>query len=659
MKIKRTCQHRRCYRWLILGTLFVLLPLRASLYYVEEVYADKVELITQFPSSSQILDRHGVLLYEFFGDIRRIPVERDQIPQALIDATLMAEDERFYKHTGFDPLGILRAFWRNWQAQEVVEGGSTLVQQLVKNTILGPSQGYGDKLEEIFMSVAVDLAISKEDILHLYLNTIPYGSNVYGAEAASRLYFDKHASELSVAEAATLAALPKHPTYLSPFNGHVDALIERRDYILAKMYAHGYIDELTYSTALSDAIRFGSGKMEIKAPHFVMHIRQQLEEALGKQRVEQGGLVVTTTLDYHLQLLAMESVQEQDERLNRYNADSTGLVALDPRNGEILAMLGNKNYFEGEAANVNMTTANRQPGSSFKPLVYAALLDKQKVTPASILMDAPRNFSLDPRQVYIPQNYDLKFRGPITLRDALAQSLNVPAVEAVIRVGVDEAIDFAEDLGITTLEDRKRFGPSIVLGGAEVKLLDLVSAYGTFANQGTQISPTGILSIQTLEGERIDWKTALPREIVKPETAYQITSILSDNRARTPVFGARSPLSFYDRQVAAKTGTSQDYRDAWTIGYTPSIAVGVWAGNHDNAPLRYGGAGAVVAAPVWRSFMDKYLANHEPETFEIPPDLKTVRVYTAYGPRDEYVAPWQTDPRQGAIVRGNALRTGQ
>lgn len=652
---KRKRHFNHVLNYLFLCTLFFLGVIRFGLYHIETHYADKVDLITNFPTSSQVYDRHGTLLYEYFGEIRRIPVSDEEIPEHLIHATLMAEDERFFDHPGFDPLGIARAFWRNWRAKTVVEGGSTLGQQLVKNTILGPSEGYQDKLEEVFLSIAIDAKYSKHRILYLYLNTIPYGSNVYGAESASRFYFDKHAKDLTVSEAAILAALPKHPTYLSPYGDHVDELKERRDWIISKMHEKGYLNEREYTEAMNTKILFASPEMDIRAPHFVLNIKSELEQILGKERLEQGGLMITTTLDIGLQEAGEEILLDYQDLRDKYNADSSGILALDPRSGEILAMVGNVDYFnEKDAGNVNMTIANRQPGSAFKPLVYAALLDQKSYTPASILWDKPTNFSLG-REPYIPKNYDLKYRGPVHMRDALAQSLNVPAVQALMEVGIDKALDFAEDLGITTLDERERFGPSLVLGGAEVTLLDLVSAYGTFANSGAQLPPKSILRIETIDGEEIYWRQSAPKQIMHQETAYQITSMLSDNKARTPVFGPNSSLAFDEHQVAAKTGTTQAYRDAWTVGYTPTIAVGVWVGNHDNHAMKYGAAGALAASPVWRAFMDEYLSGRPTVDFALPDKLEKQKVYTVLGPVEEYVASWQIDPREQSLARKSFL----
>lgn len=641
--MKKYCvTHNSGLKYLFWGTLFLLLALRAGLWAIESAYADNVDMITNFPSSSQVYDRNGLLLYEYFDLIRRIPVEQEEIPYYLVSATIMAEDERFFLHSGFDPLGIVRAFWKNIRAGRIEEGGSTLGQQLVKNTVLGPSEGYVDKLQEILFSIAIDAKYSKNDIVYLYLNTIPYGSNVYGVEAASRHYFNKHVNDITLSEAAVLAALPKQPTYLSPYGANLDKLLARRDHILNKMFSAEYITEGQLDSALSDEVVFHDPEIKIKAPHFVMYVREQLENAYGRETVFEGGLLITTTLDYEMQKKAEEIVDENADIFDYYQADSVGLIALDSRNGDILTMVGNRDYFDAESAgNFNMTIAKRQPGSAFKPLVYSALLEESGFSPASTLYDVRKNFALPGQEPYIPKNYDNRYRGAVTVRDALGQSLNVPAVQALLVVGVEEALDFVENLGISTVEDRSRFGPSLVLGGAEVTLLDLSKAYSVFSNQGKLNDAQSILKIAAINEDVYHWERNAASQVIYPETAYQITSILSDNKARSPVFGWRNSLAFAGQQVAAKTGTTQEYRDAWTIGYTSDIVVGVWAGNHDNKPLRYGAAGVFVASPIWRGFMDYYLEAHPAQDFEMPEGLHKKTIYTIAGRRTEYIADWQ------------------
>lgn len=631
-------------------SLLLLGVARACLFGVETYFRDDVSSITRFPSSSQVFDRNGVLLYEFVGDIRRIPVTIEQVPPYLRAATLYAEDERFFSHAGFDPIGIVRALWNNLSDEEGErQGASTLGQQLAKNTILGRSQGYFDKGKEILLSIAIDARFSKEDILHLYLNTIPYGSNVYGVEAASRLYFRKHVEDLTVSQAATLASLPKHPSYLSPYGGDVVALKARRDFVLGKMEAAGELSEEAYINALSEPLEFAPNEMPVIAPHFVMEVRHQLEQTIGKQALETEGLSVITTLDASVQAKAEAAVESKIAIMNYNKADNVGAVVLDPRSGEVLAMVGNRDYFdEDHAGNFNMAMALRQPGSTFKPLAYATLLDDKAITPATVLYDTQQNFGTK-SEPYIPRNYDGKFRGPVTVRDALAQSLNIPAVRALLLAGIDPVIDTAEDMGISTLQDRERFGPSLVLGGAEVRLLELAAAYGVFANAGSYVTPHTILTVNQ-DGHRYWTPDEATTELaIKPETAYQISSILSDRWARSPIFGPGGSLYFADRQVAVKTGTTQGYRDAWTVGYTPSVVVGVWVGNADNRPLREGGSGAMAAAPVWRAIMDGYLADSEAELFVVPQDLKLVYIPTVVGVRKEYVAPWQW-PKSGTFL---------
>lgn len=633
-------------------SLFLLSFARACLFGIEWYFADDVVAITHYPSSSQVFDRNGVLLYEFFGDIRRIPVEASHIPESLRQATLYAEDERFFSHSGFDPIGILRALWSNMSdEQEHRQGASTLGQQLAKNTVLGRSQGYFDKAKEVLLSIAIDARFAKADILHLYLNTIPYGSNVYGVEAASRLYFGQSVDSLTIAQSATLAALPKHPSTLSPYGGDTVALQSRRDFILGKMRDGGAIDETEYQQALLAPMEFAPNEMPILAPHFVMEVRQQLEQTIGKQALEEEGLSIMTTLDVEVQAQAEQAVASKAQGLKYNRADNVGAVVLDPKTGDVLAMVGNVDYFDqAHAGNFNMTMALRQPGSTFKPLAYATLLDQKAITPATILFDTQENFG-DARDPYIPRNYDGKFRGPVTVRDALAQSLNVPAVRALLIAGIDPVIDLAQDMGISSLEERERFGPSLVLGGAEVRLVELAGAYGVFANNGEFVEPHFVSAV--LQGDRMYWAPEEPdrHQVIRSETAFQISSILSDRWARAPIFGPGGSLYFGERPVAVKTGTTQGYRDAWTIGFTPSVVVGVWVGNEDNHPLREGGSGAMAAAPIWRAIMESYLADTEIESFYRPEAMQLVRVQTMVGVRNEYVAPWQWPSHNTSSVR--------
>lgn len=652
----RGVQQKRAHR-LFVVSLFLLVAARVGLAYLEYTFADEIAAVTEYPSSSQVFDRQGVLLYEYVGDVRRIPVSPDLIPEYLKQATLVAEDERFFAHAGFDPVGIVRALWNNLSDDEGErQGASTLGQQLAKNTVLGRSRGYLDKAKEVLLSIALDAKFSKRDILYLYLNTIPYGSNVYGVEAASRLYFRKSVQELTIAEAATLAALPKHPSYLSPYGEHVAELLARRDYILHRLLAKAAITQEEHDQAIAAAMVFAKNEMPIKAPHFVMDVRAELEQALGQGVLETEGLSVYTTLDWQVQQMAEKAVQEKDWSLRYNRANNVSVVVLDPRTGEWLAMVGNRDYFDSEhAGNFNMATALRQPGSTFKPIAYATLLDTQAVTPATVLYDVRHNFGTK-AEPYIPNNYDGRFRGAVTVRDALAQSLNVPSVHVLTMAGLDTVIGQAEDMGISTLGERSRFGPSLVLGGAEVKLVDLVGAYGAFANGGEYVQPHGILQVR--RGEEVIWESGPwhGKYVLHPETAYQITSILSDRYARSPIFGLGGSLAFKDRQVAVKTGTTQGYRDAWTVGYTPSVVVGVWVGNEDNTPLRTGSSGAMAAAPIWRATIDAYLADSEPEPFHRPEQLQLASIPTVVGVRKEYVAPWQYVAPKRILVKTAAAK---
>lgn len=652
--MKRPIPKFKIIRLMFLGMLFFIVLLNAGTYFVKIRYQDKIDFVTDFPISSQVFDRNGILLYEYYGAVRRIPVEDEQIPLMLKQATLMAEDERFFRHNGIDTIGIIRAFWKNMQADQVVEGASTLGQQLIKNTVLGPSGGYREKLDEALFSMAIDQYYPKNKILNLYINTIPYGSNVYGAEAASRHYFNKSVESINLNEAAILAALPKKPSIYAKDNQELTA---RRNVILNKMLQQEMISVDQHRAAMDSLVNISASEVNLLAPHFVMYIKNQIEEVFGQKVLEEDGLLIYTTLDYNLQKQTEQIVKNYSPILQKYNADSLGLVMLNAQTGEILTMIGNLDYNNREnAGNFNMTLANRQPGSTFKPFTYAALLEKNTLSPASVVYDVPKTYRISEQEVYSPKNYDQKFRGPVTIRQALAMSLNVPAVQAIDKVGVDNVIDLVQDLGLNTLEERNRYGLSLTLGGAEVRLLEMTGAYAAFANAGTYLEPQSIVKISSIDKTDYPWRTPLPINVLRPETCYQITSILSDAQSRSPVFGVNSPLSFYDRVVAAKTGTTQNYRDAWTIGYTPSLVTALWIGNHDNRPMVEGSAGAVLAGPLWRQIMDEYLQNVEAESFEIPKYLQKMRVTTIGGVRDEYIAPWQIDGIRPLLVKNSGVQ---
>ena len=577
--------------------------------------------------STKIYDRTGEhLLYEIHGEERRTVIKLDQISQHLINATIATEDQDFYKHHGVDFRGIARAIYKDVISGERLQGGSTITQQLIKNSILTSERTFTRKIKEIILAVETEQKFSKDEIMEMYLNQIPYGSNAYGIEAAAQTFFGKSAKDLDISEAALLAGLPKATTYYSPYGAHPEALEFRYKNIINQMEGEGYINEEQSEEAKEIEIlkEIKPFIEDIKAPHFVMYVRQQLVDEFGEEKIEKGGLNVYTTLDYDMQLIAEDVIKSgAEENTINHNAKNAALIAIDPRSGQVLSMVGSKDYFNiEEDGNVNVAISNRQPGSSFKPFVYATAL-KKGYTPDTILFDVETNFGKDGSgKEYIPQNYNFKFSGPATMRSSLARSLNIPAVKALYLAGIDDSVQMAHNLGITTLNDPDNYGLSLVLGTGEVKLIDMVSSYSVFANEGKRNISETILKIENPSGEIIKQFEKNEKQVLDVEVARNINSMLSDNVARTPTFGAKNNLYLGQRPVAAKTGTTSDYKDGWTVGYTPSLAVGVWAGNTKGEKMRKGG-GITVAAPIWYNFISRVLEDDLIEKFVAPKKIKT------------------------------------
>lgn len=568
--------------------------------------------------STKIYDRTGEhLLYEIAGDERRTLVKIDEIPQYVQDATIVAEDRKFYQHGGIDYKGIIRAMLFNVTTFDPTgQGASTITQQLVKNAILTTEQTYTRKIKEIILSLALERRYTKDEILQMYLNEIPYGSTNYGVESAAMAYFGKSVEDLTLAEAATVAGLPQSPT---TFLNHPDKLQERRDWILNSMAELGYISEAERDAALAEETPIKVELSGIEAPHFVLWVKEQLEEEYGQKTVEQGGLTVITSLDYDKQVIAEEAIENnRAQRAESYGFNNSGLVAIDPQTGQILSMVGSADYFDDDIdGQVNVTTRPLQPGSSFKPIIYAAGFEAG-YTPNTILWDVNTTFPTATGP-YSPKNYDYSQHGPMTVRSALQGSLNIPAVKMLYLVGVQTGLDFAERLGYSTFENRDNFGLAIVLGGAEVKLLDHVSAYSVFASEGVYREPVAILKIEDSQGEVLEeWKEDDGKEVLDTNIARMISNVLSDNGARAYAFGSNSVLTLGGRPVAAKTGTTNNYKDAWTVGYTPSLVAGVWTGNTDGSEMARGSGGSSVAAPIWNEFMRRALEGTAVEYFTSP-----------------------------------------
>lgn len=598
--------------------------------------------------STKIYDRTGeILLYDLHRNAKRTVVSYSEIPLTAKNATVAIEDSEFWQHKGIRVRAIVRAAFSNLFTGNLLggQGGSTITQQVVKNSLLTREKTLARKLKEWVLALRLEKTLNKETILSLYLNEIPYGGTVYGIEEAARTFFGKSSRDLSIAEAAYLAALPNAPTFYSPYGNHRDRLEERKNLVLRRMKEEGFITEADSEAAKREDVVFQpNNESGILAPHFVMFVRQYLEETYGREALEERGLRVITTLDYDLQKIAEEVVKKYAlQNKEKFDAENAALVALDPKTGQILVMVGSRDYFDKEIdGNFNATIAMRQPGSAFKPFVYAEAFRKG-YTPETVVFDLPTEFSTecnpdgtpikeeDADKCYKPENYDSKYRGPISFRDALAQSVNVPAIQVLYLAGLRDALRLAKDMGLSTLTDMDRYGLTLVLGGGEVKLLELTSAYAVFAAEGTRREPTGILRIEAKDGVIMEeWKDR-PEPVLESEVALQITNILSDNKARAPAFGADSPLRFPGRDIAAKTGTTDDFRDAWIVGYTPNLAVGAWAGNNDNRPMHK--IAAYIVAPLWHAFLKEALARTPAEPFRkqaerdissLPPALRGI-----------------------------------
>ncbi len=569
--------------------------------------------------STKIYDRTGNhILYDIHGEEKRTQIDFKDMPEVIKFATISLEDQSFYSHHGIKLTSIARAAIKNVLNLGVAQGGSTITQQFIKNSVLTNEKTFIRKIKELILSVELEFAFSKDEILGMYLNEIPYGSNTYGIEAAAQTFFRKPARELTLDEAALLASLPKAPSYYSPYGLHTDALKIRKEITLNEMTSLGYItkEQAAEAKAVDTLKKVSSFAEKIEAPHFVMYVKDYLENKYGASTVEQQGLKVYTTLDWDKQQIAERVVKEGAKNNAKYKAENAALVAIDPKNGQVLSMVGSKDYFDPTIdGQVNVAISDRQPGSSFKPYVYLKAFEKG-YTPETYLWDVDTNFSTDSGKDYNPKNYDGKNRGPLKMKEALGMSLNVPAVETLYLAGVNESVALAKKMGITTLNKPQDYGLSLVLGGGEVKLLDHTNAFATLANKGVYQKKVTILKITDAKGNVLEeYKEKAGEKVIEEKYVAMLDHILSTNDYRAPVFGSKSPLAFSDRPVAAKTGTTNEWRDGWTMGYTPSIAVGVWAGNNDNRIMAQGADGVYVAAPIWRAFMDEVLKNYNIEEF--------------------------------------------
>lgn len=581
--------------------------------------------------STKIYDRTGnVLLYDVHGTMRRTEIPLEAISPYIRNAAVAIEDATFYSHHGFRPMAFLRALLVNAGLREGFrgQGGSTITQQVVKNTLLTQDKTLIRKAKEIVLALKLERVATKDEILNIYLNETGYGGTIYGIEEAAQYFFSKPAFDVTLAEAAYLASLPQAPTRYSPYGSRRNELDARKDLVLSRMQSLGYITPEEYEAAIKEEVTFNTQlEAGIKAPHFVFYIREYLEEKYGADVVANEGLRVITTLDWDLQQKAEETVAKYGPgMLKNFNASNEGLVAVDPKTGQVLAMVGSRDYFDDSIdGQVNVALARRQPGSSFKPFVYATAFEKG-YTPDTIVFDLQTQFSTacPPTDVtnseppcYSPGNYDGIFHGPMKLRDALATSMNIPAVKTLHLAGIQDSIETARDMGITTLGDPGRYGLTLVLGGGEVSLLEMTGAYSVFANDGVRNPTTGVMRVEDSDRGVLEEYIQQETRALDQQVARLINDVLSDNNARIPEFGADSPLFFPGYNVADKTGTTNDYRDVWIIGYTPGISVGAWAGNNDNSPMERRIA-AFIIAPLWHEFVEYALTKYPADDFTPP-----------------------------------------
>lgn len=582
-------------------------------------------------ATTKIYDRDGNLLYRIFKDENRTVVALNQVSPYLVQATLAIEDAQFYEHWGVSVRGIARAFVHNVQ-NESTHGGSTITQQLVKNQLLTPERTWQRKIREAILAVEVDALYTKEEILERYLNEVNYGGSVYGVEEASQWYFGKPAQDLSLAESALLAGLPVAPSAYSPFGPHPDRAKFRQEEVLFRMKTLGFISEEQFEQARSEKLSFRQGTYDIESPHFVMFIRELLAAQFGEEMVSQGGLEVYTTLDSTVQASAEASLAQEVDRLKRLRVSNGAALVTNPNSGEVLAMVGSRDYFDvPNDGQVNVVFRERQPGSSIKPVTYVTAFERG-FTPSDLIDDAPVVYKAQGAPPYQPKNYDGRYHGKVSLREALANSYNIPAVRLLAEVGVDALVQQGREMGITTWNDSSRYGLALTLGAGEVTMYDMARVYGTFASGGVSVPLNPLLSVKAPDGKMLYENTCagsvVPcqgNRVLSQWHAYQITDILSDNNARASAFGRNSVLHIPGQQVAVKTGTTNSLRDNWTIGYTTDRVVVTWVGNNDNTPMSAVASGVTGASPIWHNIMVSLLGDQR-HTFAMPTGFQKVKI---------------------------------
>ncbi len=634
-------KNNRSYQFILISIVLVFLVILIYLY-KQLPSPNNLTAEENFPVSTQIFDRNGTLLYEIYGNENRIPVNIDDLPTHILQATVAIEDKKFYSHHGLDLTGLIRASFKNFSSGSL-QGGSTITQQLVKNALLTNEKTFQRKIKEAVLAIMTEILYSKKEILEMYLNYISYGGTAVGIEAASNKYFDKSAKDLTLAEASLLAGLPQSPTTYSPFGSNPERGKNRQKEVLRRMVEDKYITQTEADSASNEVLNFAIKKDDIRAPHFVFYIKDLLYAKYGEKTVETGGLRVTTTLDLDLQEVAQASLSSEVNKLSNLKVGNGAALVTKPNSGEILAMIGSKDYFNNEAdGQVNVALALRQPGSSIKPIMYATTFAQKTLNPGSMLLDVPTCFKVAGQRDYCPKNYTGGFMGPVTIRQSLGNSLNIPAVKALATIGLETFINQANLMGISTWTDPANYGLSLTLGGGEVKMIELAEAFGVLANQGVRVPLTGILEISNYKGEVLEkydpelTKADLAyltendlvetqnnaKRVMKRAPAYLTNHIMQDNNARQNAFGTNSELVIKNKIVSAKTGTTNDLKDNWTVGYTPEYLTIVWVGNNDSKSMSYLASGITGAAPIWHDIMEYILKDKEVTWPDRPTDVK-------------------------------------
>ena len=612
---------KRYWLWMILLGIVIV---GIIFYFLIIKDLPNINLIYNPPKlSTTITDRNGIVLYKFYDDENRTWVPLEKIPQDLIKATIAIEDKNFYNHHGLSIKGLITAIKYNFQkdGEDKPRGGSTLTQQLIKNVFLSNEKTLTRKIKEAVLTLILEQKLTKDEILERYLNQVSYGGEAYGAQEAAQKYFGKDVTELSTIEAAYLAGLPAAPSSYSPYGNNPELGLIRAKHVIEEMVSIKYLSSVQAENCLNEKIIIKSNSKNIKAPHFVFYIKNILEKKYGYINLEKRGLVIKTSLDIKTQETVQKIVNDELKNINKLNITNGAALIIDVKSGDILAMIGSKDYNAKDIdGKFNVTTALRQPGSSIKPINYLLAL-KKGFSLASRIEDSPITYQVKGQKPYTPQNYNGKYMGTVTLRTALASSLNIPSVKLLEKNGVNNMIDLAESMGINSWEDRNRFGLSLALGSGEVKMTELSQAYSIFANLGEKVEINPILEIDNYLGEKIYQKEVESKKVVEPEYAFMINDALSDNQARSPIFGTNSKLVIKNKTVAVKTGTTNNLKDNWCIGWTPSVLVATWVGNNNGEPMSWVASGVTGATPIWNTIMTKMLENKDNEPWQIPESL--------------------------------------